>query len=441
MTTSFDALGVSVPVQNALKARGILAPFEIQAKVIPDGLADRDILARSETGSGKTLGFAIPIVELLDRNSPRPAALVLVPTRELAIQVAEDLRPLAASKHMKVALAYGGTSINKQASACRDAHIIVATPGRLEDLCQRGAVHLDQIETLVLDEADHMLDLGFQPQVDRLVKRIPNDRQTMLFSATLDGEVGRMAERYTHNPVRHEVVSETKTNGRITHRFIPVAHARKTDALIDLLDEDTSLTLVFVRTKHGAARLAKKLDSLGIDAVAMHGDMGQRQRERALQAFSTGRASALVATDVAARGIDVEHIMRVINFDAPNDDKSFVHRVGRTGRAGRDGTAITFVSPEQARDVGQMANRLDLSNEFAVEHPHVGLTGKGGQRPQGSRGGSRGSRNGSRGGSRGGYRSGSGGGGGYRSSSGGSSSARGGKGRSAARAGKRKSRV
>ena len=367
LPNSFHALGISKPVIEALNKNGVEAPFAIQAAVLPDALDGIDILARSRTGSGKTLAFALPIVELLRRDDPRPSALVLVPTRELAVQVAEEFSPLAHARGLKVALAYGGVSIQKQAAAASRAQILVATPGRLFDLMERGLVHLDGVMILVLDEADHMLDLGFQPQVDRIVSRIPEQRQTMLFSATLDGAVGKLAQKYTHEPVLHELDEESHANNAVTHRFVAVSHADKPAMLQDLLTEDSSSTLVFVRTKHGAARLAQRLERDDIDAVAMHGDMNQRQRERALEKFSSGRASALIATDVAARGIDVDHVMRVINFDIPQDEKAFVHRVGRTGRAGRTGESITFVTHEQHREVHSMAKRLDLTEAFVSD--------------------------------------------------------------------------
>ncbi|MFP5224971.1 MAG: DEAD/DEAH box helicase [Actinomycetota bacterium] len=382
MSVSFADLGVSKGVVKTLAARGITTPFPIQAAVIADAIAGRDVLGRSETGSGKTLGFAIPLVEQLENHDPKPSALVLCPTRELAVQVSEELKDIASARNLRVALAYGGTSIMRQANNCKKSHIIVATPGRLEDLCQRRLVDLSEVKMLVLDEADHMLDMGFQPQVDRLVARIPSERQTMLFSATLDGEVGRIAKEYTNDPVKHEIETEKRTATSVEHRFIPVAHAYKLEALIDLIDQEIP-TLIVVRTKHGADRLSKKLNSRGVDAVAMHGDMNQRQRERALAEFADGYVNTLVATDVAARGIDVEDIERVINFDAPGDDKSFVHRVGRTGRAGRTGESITFVAPDQEREVGRMATRLEIVEAFEREGLKVGARGGNGDRPRG----------------------------------------------------------
>lgn len=363
MTQSFIDLGVSEAIQSALIKRGITAPFAVQTKVLPDAIAGRDILCKSRTGSGKTLGFAIPIVERLDANCARPSALVLTPTRELAQQVAAELTGFAGTKGLKVALAYGGTSVGQQGHQARKAHIIVATPGRLEDLVTRRFIALDQIKILVLDEADHMLDMGFLPQVDRLVERIPADRQTMLFSATLDGEVGRVAKRYTRDPITHELSSPKPATADVEHRFVPVDQMAKTEALAELLQSQDS-TLVFVRTKHGADRLVKKLALQGIGAASMHGDKSQNARDEALSRFTRGKVAALVATDVAARGIDVRNVARVVNYDAPGDDKAFVHRVGRTGRAGARGISITFVSPDQQREIGQMADRLKLTKEF-----------------------------------------------------------------------------
>ena len=364
---SFLDLGVSRPVVDALAARQILAPFPIQALVMGDALAGHDVLAKSKTGSGKTLGFAIPIVERLDGSSPVPSALVLVPTRELAQQVSEDIAPIAKARGLKVGVAYGGVSINEQAKVAAKAHVLIATPGRLEDLAERRLVTLGTIRILVLDEADRMLDMGFQPQVDRIVRRLPKDRQTMFFSATLDGDAGRIAQAYTRDAKRHEVVSDTKTVESIDHRFVPVSAQGKVDALVELLEKDRGLTLVFVRTKRGADRLVHKLKQRGIKVEGMHGDMTQPARQKALKRFETGHVDVLVATDVAARGLDLDGISHVINFDPPEDDKAYVHRVGRTARAGRSGVGVTLVTAEQQGDVSRLAARLDLHEEFQEE--------------------------------------------------------------------------
>ena len=379
--STFAELGVSSSVIEALDKTGITVPFEIQTLVLPDVMAGHDVLAKSKTGSGKTLGFAIPIVERLSVDSPTPAAVVLVPTRELAVQVAEDFDAIAHVRGLRVGLAYGGTSVREQGKTAAKAHILIATPGRLEDLAERRLVRLDGVRILVLDEADRMLDMGFQPQVDRIVRRLPRKRQTMFFSATLDGAVGRVASAYTHDARRHEVESETQTVEDADHRFIPVETHGKVDALVDLLNEDgMGLALVFVRTKRGADRLVHKLKARDIRALAMHGDLSQPARERALERFESGKVNVLVATDVAARGLDLEEITHVVNFDPPEDDKGYVHRVGRTARAGRSGTGVTFVTPDQRGDVSRVAARLDLHSEFEeqgmkVSPPRVVFSG------------------------------------------------------------------
>ena len=365
---TFAELGASEAVVSTLAERGIVAPFPIQTLVLRDALAGRDVLARSRTGSGKTLAFGVPIVERLDPEVDTLSALVLVPTRELAVQVSDEIADIARAKGLSIGLAYGGTRLREQAKRASRSQVLVATPGRLEDIAERGLVRLDGIRILVLDEADRMLDMGFQPQVDKIVRRIPRDRQTMFFSATLDGDVGRAAAAYTRSPERHAVQTDGKTIEEVDHRFIPVSAHGKVEALVELLQsEDRGLTLVFVRTKRGADRLASKLKVRGIRAEALHGDLPQRARERALRRFDTGAVDVLVATDVAARGLDLERISHVVNFDPPEDDRSYVHRVGRTGRAGRAGTGVTLVTAEQQGDVSRLAARLDLHEEFQEE--------------------------------------------------------------------------
>jgi superfamily II DNA/RNA helicase len=366
---TFRDLGVSDEVVDTLAARGIEQAFPIQAMVWEDARAGRDTLARSRTGSGKTLGFAVPIVERLDPSSERmPGALVLVPTRELAQQVKDDLSDIAKAKGLRSKVVYGGTSVKEQSKGVADAHVVIATPGRLQDLVERKMVDLGGVQILVLDEADRMLDMGFQPQVDRIVRQLPKDRQTMFFSATLDGAVGRIAQAYTRNPVRHEVEGEGHTVEEADHRFVPIAREEKLTKLIELATaEGTGLTLVFVNTKRAVDSLARQLRAAGMPSVAMHGDLSQEARERALHRFEQGHVGVLVATDVAARGLDLEGISLVVNYDPPLDDKGYVHRVGRTARAGRTGTSVTFVTPDQRGDVSRMAARLDLHEEFEQE--------------------------------------------------------------------------
>ena len=310
MSHSFRALGVSAAVEQELAGRGIVEPFPIQTLVLPDAFAGRDVLAKAPTGSGKTLAFGLPIVERTPSGNGAPRALVLVPTRELATQVRGELALIGAPKGIKVEAAYGGAPVGAQAKRLRGAHVVVATPGRLQDLADRRLVSLREIETLVLDEADRMLDMGFKPQVEKILRLLPSKRQTMLFSATLDGEVGELAREYTHNPSHFEAqlpaLDADENEGVVGHEFVSVTPADKLDRLVELLEVDRELALVFVRTKRGADRLVKKLNERGVRAGAMHGDMQQSARERALEKFRSGKVTTLVATDVAARGLDLE---------------------------------------------------------------------------------------------------------------------------------------
>jgi superfamily II DNA/RNA helicase len=378
---SFADLGVSKTVARALAAGGIDSPFAVQETVIPDVLAGRDVLVKAPTGSGKTLAFGVPLVERVEATDARAAALVLVPTRELASQVTEALSEVAGARALSVAAVYGGAGIERQSKLARRAHILVATPGRLEDLIERGAVRLDRVRVLVLDEADRMLDMGFRPVVDRIVAQTPKDRQTLFLSATLEGEAGRIAAAYTRDPRRHE--QKPAGRAQIEHRFLAVAHEEKLESLVsELAGEGRGRTLVFVRTKRGADRLVKRLSRHGVSAVAIHGNRTQPQREKALSRFHNGVIDTLVATDVAARGIHVEDVTHVINFDAPEDRDAYVHRVGRTGRAGRSGVGITLVTGEQATTVGKIASELRLHAQFAES----GLSEAGGRshsRPRG----------------------------------------------------------
>jgi superfamily II DNA/RNA helicase len=366
---NFLDLGVSEEVVRVLAERGIVEPFPIQSMVWEDARAGRDTLARSKTGSGKTLGFALPIVERIDPQAqPLPVALVLVPTRELAQQVREDFHDIAAAKGLSVKAVYGGTHVREQARGVERSHVLIATPGRLDDLAIRELVRLDGIRVLVLDEADRMLDMGFQPQVDRIVRRLPKDRQTMFFSATLDGAVGRIAEVYTRNPVLHEVAGyDRAVVEEADHRFISVPVHDKLSTLKALAEAEGGLTLVFVNTKRAVDDLARRLHAQGVPALALHGDMRQEARDRSLKRFAQGHVGVLIATDVAARGLDLDDISLVVNYDAPLDDKAYVHRVGRTARAGRAGTSITFVTPQQQGDISRMAARLELHEEFEQE--------------------------------------------------------------------------
>ncbi len=367
MHESFSTLGVSGRIVRALERRGITAPFAVQQAVLPDALAGVDVLAASPTGSGKTLAFGIPVVERTVGADGAPAALVLVPTRELATQVVEELEPLAAACSLRIAAVYGGTAFGAQAKRARTAHILVATPGRLFDFLERRIVSLRGVRSLVLDEADRMLDMGFRPQVDRILREVPENRQTMLFSATLEGPVTELARRYTANATHIQLEKASdEQRADIDHRFVSVTPHGKVDSLAETIGGADGLSLVFVRTKHGADRLARRLArDHDLRAVVMHGNLSQGARERSLKQFESGRASTLVATDVAARGLDIDSITHVINYDPPTTDEDYVHRVGRTGRAGRSGTGVTFVLPDQRTAVGRLAVRLGHGDAFA----------------------------------------------------------------------------
>ena len=374
MSQSFAALGVSASVVDVLARDGIHTPFAIQSLVLPDALAGLDVLAASPTGSGKTLAFGIPLIERTSGANGQPAALVLVPTRELASQVVAELQPLAAARKLRIAAVYGGTSVSGQAKQARGANVLVATPGRLQDLIDRRLVNLNQVRVLVLDEADRMLDMGFRPAVDRILRAVPDNRQTMLFSATLEGPVADLALAYTTNASRFRAQAPDEAKpGVIEHEFVSVGHDEKIDRLVEQLARERGLALVFVRTKHGADKLVRKLGRQhDVKAVAMHGNMSQNARERSLKQFESGKVSTLVATDVAARGLDVDDITHVINYDPPRTEDDYVHRVGRTGRAGRSGTGVTLVLPDQRTEVARLAERLGHGHAFAASGMNPG---------------------------------------------------------------------
>jgi ATP-dependent RNA helicase RhlE len=396
MKQSFAELGVSERTVSALSKRDITSPLPVQAMVIQDVLKGRDVLVKSPTGSGKTLAFGIPLIEKIERGGAATQALILAPTRELASQIVDELASICEAHRISIAAVYGGANIGPQMKRSVHAEILVATPGRLVDLIERRAVNLKRVQFLILDEADRMLDMGFKPVVEKLVAMTPDDRQTLLFSATLDGAISQIAKAFTTDPVRHEHAHAVEDQGKIEHRFVRIEHAHKTDSLItELKNPDRGRTLVFVRTKRGADRLAKKLSSSKIKVAAMHGNKSQNQRERALAQFEDGRVDTLVATDVAARGIDVAGVTHVINFDAPAAKEDYVHRVGRTARAGASGIGITYVMNDQVRDVIRYAGQLGLHDElkhagfktdnsngqYASKHSNGGGNGK----PRGSR--------------------------------------------------------
>ncbi|MBM3667186.1 MAG: DEAD/DEAH box helicase [Actinobacteria bacterium] len=393
MSTSFAGLGVSQPVAGALAERGITEPFAVQKLAVADVLAGRDVLVQSPTGSGKTLAFGVPMVDRLashdgSRPTPRPAGLVLAPTRELAEQIVDEMSSVAHARALRVAPVFGGVGIQAQARRAAKAHIVVATPGRLEDLLQRRDLTLEHVQILVLDEADRMLDMGFKPPVDRIVSQMPKagKRQTLFFSATLEGAAGELARAYTRDAVRHVHEPPVDKSIEVEHRFLHLRHDDKLDALVSELNgSERGRTLVFVRTKRGADRLVKKLGRHSIRAEAMHGNKSQNQRRRALANFERGDCQTLVATDVAARGIDVDEITHVINFDAPEDRDTYVHRTGRTGRAGASGVAASFILPDQDHEMAKVAKDLGLHREFAEGRPES--HGRGHPAAQGQRNG------------------------------------------------------
>ncbi|HEU4706600.1 MAG TPA: DEAD/DEAH box helicase [Solirubrobacterales bacterium] len=359
---------------DALRARSITQPFPVQEMVIRDALAGRDLLVQSPTGSGKTLAFGVPLVDLIQPGGSGPHALVLAPTRELASQIVAELAELARARRLKIVAVYGGIGMGPQIAAARRADVLVATPGRLEDLIGRGAVSLERVRILVLDEADRMLDMGFRPAVDRIVDQTPADRQTLFLSATLEGAAGKLAASYTREARSHTHAEPEREEANVEHRFLPVAsQSAKLDHLVSHLStESAGRSLVFVRTKRGADRLVKRLRSRQVNAVAMHGDKSQGQRERALARFERGEVMTLVATDVAARGIDIPDVAHVVNYDAPEDREAYVHRVGRTGRAGRTGTGISFVLADQTADMRRITASLGLEDGLGGPKPPAG---------------------------------------------------------------------
>ncbi|MCD2515405.1 DEAD/DEAH box helicase [Massilia sp. G4R7] len=349
-TPSFSDLDISAPVLKALKEVGYETPSPIQAATIPLLLANRDVLGQAQTGTGKTAAFALPILSRIDIKQATPQALVLAPTRELAIQVAEAFQSYAAHiKGFHVLPIYGGQSYGPQLSALRrGVHVVVATPGRVIDHIEKGSLDLSQLKTLVLDEADEMLRMGFIDDVEHILQQTPEGRQTTLFSATMPPAIKRIAKTYLRDPAEVTVAAKTGTAENITQRYWLVAGMQKLDALTRILEaEPFDGMIIFARTKLGTEELATKLQARGFAAVAINGDMAQQARERTIDQLKTGKIDILVATDVAARGLDVERISHVINYDVPSDPESYTHRIGRTGRAGRSGDAILFITPRE----------------------------------------------------------------------------------------------
>lgn len=362
LSTTFEALGVSADLAAALAARGITTAFPIQAMSIPDALAGRDICGKAKTGSGKTLAFGIPVIERLSPAQPgRPTAIALVPTRELATQVRDELVDLAATRDLTVEAIYGGADIDKQIALLRRGiDFVVATPGRMIDLIEREEVTVADVSHIVIDEADRMADMGFMPQVEWVLRHAKNVQQSLLFSATLDGAVDGLVQRYQTDPVVHEVASETVTVDGMEHRFVQVHQMDKAKVAASIA-RGADRILFFTRTKRGADRLAEQLDKEGVSAAAIHGDLRQTSREKALSRFSEGKLKALVATDVAARGIHVDDVDVVVHYDPPEDHKTYLHRSGRTARAGEAGLVVTLVLWDQELEVKRLQKRIGIT--------------------------------------------------------------------------------
>ena len=365
MTTTFADLGVPTALASILEKDGITTPTPIQAATLPDSLAGRDVLGRGRTGSGKTYAFVLPLLARLAesggrRQAKRPRALILAPTRELANQLDEALTPLAAALGMRSRTVYGGVGQNPQVTAiAKGVDVVVACPGRLEDLMQQGHIILDNIEVTVLDEADHMADLGFLPGVKRILDKTPSDSQRMLFSATLDGAINQIVKRYLEQPVTHEADSAQSPVAKMTHHVLHIQSTQHLPVLTELVAAP-GRTVVFTRTKHRAKKIARQLNAAGVPAVELHGNLSQGARTRTMDAFHSGSAETLVATDIAARGIHVDDVSLVIHADPPVEHKAYLHRSGRTARAGAEGTVITLMTDEQVRDVRDLTRKAGI---------------------------------------------------------------------------------
>jgi len=363
---SFAELGLDQRVVAALAKEGITHPTPVQAAVVPDGLAGHDVLGRAQTGSGKTLAFGLPILARLTGSKSRPKqprALIIVPTRELATQVRRSLEPLAFASRLKLTTVYGGTAYDRQIKQLRaGADIVVATPGRLQDLMDKGHCRTEDVEVVVLDEADHLCDLGFYPAVDQLLSQTPSGSQRMLLSATLDGDVDKLVRTHLRDPRLHELDPNAGAVTTMAHHVMVVGGFRDKVEAATALVEANPRTIIFTRTREGATELADALGDGGIEAVDLHGNLSQRVRERNLHKFSTGKAKVVVATDVAARGIHVDNVGLVVHFDAPTDAKAYLHRSGRTARAGEAGTVVTITTPRQVDEVTRLQSRAGVDS-------------------------------------------------------------------------------
>jgi len=349
-TSGFQTLNLIPPLNDALERAGYIEPSPIQAAVIPIALGGRDVIGQAQTGTGKTAAFLLPFMNRWRGGDPlKPQALVLAPTRELAVQVSEEAEKLSPSRHFRTVVVYGGQRFGTQLSKLRQgATLIVGTPGRVLDHLSRGTISLEKVRYAVLDEADRMLDIGFRPQIERIMRRVPAGRQTLLMSATLTADVMKLKDRYMIDPEHVNVSPDVLTVEKIDQKYITVDEERKTELLLRVLDrEQPRQCIIFVERKRGADRLYKQIKAHHVRAAAIHGDLPQPQRERIMAAFREAKITVLIATDVMSRGIDVSGISHIINYDLPNDLENYVHRIGRTGRMGADGIAISFVTPDQ----------------------------------------------------------------------------------------------
>jgi len=363
MTKSWTALGVPERIVAGLLKRGIAEPFPVQAATIPESLMGLDICGKAPTGSGKTLAFGIALAVKVVKSKPgRPHGLVLVPTRELAAQVAKEVAMLCAGGGITVAAVYGGAGYGPQVKAARAASIVVATPGRLEDLMKRRDLDLGAVALVVIDEADRMADMGFMPAVKRIMRAVSKNRQTLLFSATLDGDVDALIKEFQNSPKKHQIAA-AENAGEIDHLFWNVGREDRTRMVAEIATH-YERAIVFCRTKHGSDRLAKNLDSMGMSTCVIHGNRSQAQREKALEQFRRGRATVMVATDVAARGIHIDAVPVVIHFDLPEDPKDYIHRSGRTGRAGQKGVVISLIDKSMRRSTAQLTKGMKFEVSY-----------------------------------------------------------------------------
>lgn len=371
MTKTWLELGVPKNIISGLLSRGIEAPFPVQEATLPDALAGNDICGKAPTGSGKTLAFGIAIAVKVTKSRPgRPTGLVLVPTRELAAQVAKEISLLCGGSDIRVSAVYGGAGYGPQVKAARASSIVVATPGRLEDLIKRRDLDLGAVAVAVIDEADRMADMGFMPAVKRIMRAVTTNRQTLLFSATLDGDIDMLIREFQNSPKRHAVAT-AENAGEIDHLFWNVSRDNRTKVLAEIATQ-YERAIVFCRTKHGSDRLAGNLESMGINTCVIHGNRSQAQREKALEQFRRGKATVMVATDVAARGIHIDAVPVVVHFDMPEDPKDYIHRSGRTGRAGMKGTVISLIDKSMRRTTTSLCRGMKF--DVIYDEPNFNLS-------------------------------------------------------------------